>query len=250
MPDVFERLARRLDELPQGFPPTDSGVELRILRKIYSPEDAGVALEVKPIPRPRPCSLTGSGAPWRRRELSLKMARKGQIGSQTLSGEQVYMLAPFVPGIYEFQVYRLDSELCEMFEEYLPTLLTTVAGYGPGVARTVPVNTWIEPETQVYPYEDVRRMIEGARLFKVIDHLQEGTRPRWPSMRSHTGELPQLPSEENAFDYFSLGGRVISKEETLKILEATEEEGLVHNALYNTKTGREPSATAVRAAAG
>ena len=50
MPDVFERLARRLDELPQGFPPADSGVELRILRKIYSPEDAEVALEVKPIP--------------------------------------------------------------------------------------------------------------------------------------------------------------------------------------------------------
>ena len=240
MPDVFERLAWKLDELPQGFPHTDSGVELRILRKIYSPEDAEVALEVKPIPETAAVLAERLGRPLEEtRALLDEMARKGQIGSQTMSGEQVYMLAPFVPGIYEFQVYRLDSELSEMFEEYLPTLLKTVAGYQPGVARTVPVNTWIEPETQVYPYEDVRRLIEGARSFRVIDCICRKERGLVGHRCDHTLEnCLSFSSEENAFDYFSLGGRVISKEETLRILEATEEEGLVHNALYNTKTGQ------------
>ena len=32
MTDVYKRLARKLDKLPHGFPPTDSGVELQILR--------------------------------------------------------------------------------------------------------------------------------------------------------------------------------------------------------------------------
>ena len=50
MPDVYERLAKRLHELPQGFPPTETGVELRILRKLFSPEEAEMALKVKPMP--------------------------------------------------------------------------------------------------------------------------------------------------------------------------------------------------------
>jgi electron transport complex protein RnfB len=34
-----------------------------------------------------------------------------------------------------------------------------------------------------------------------------------------------------------LGGKVISKEKALKLIEKTEEEGLVHNVFYNTKEG-------------
>jgi electron transport complex protein RnfB len=239
MSDVFERLARKLDELPQGFPPTDSGIELKILKKIYSAEDAELALQVSPVPETAAVLSERLGKPLEETRARLdEMVMKGQIGSHTVSGEQIYMLAPFVPGVYEFQVYRLDTELSEMFEEYLPTLLKTVAGFEPGLARTVPINTWIEPETQVYPYEDVRRLIEGAKSFKVIDCICRKERGLVGHRCDHTLEnCLGFSSEENAFDYYSQGGRVISKEETLKILDETEEEGLVHNALYNTKTG-------------
>ena len=37
MRDVYERLAKRLDELPNGFPASASGVDLKILRKIFTP---------------------------------------------------------------------------------------------------------------------------------------------------------------------------------------------------------------------
>ena len=50
MTDVYERLAKRLDELPQGYPATESGVEIKILQKIFSPEDAEMALKLSPIP--------------------------------------------------------------------------------------------------------------------------------------------------------------------------------------------------------
>ena len=39
----YEKLARALDILPGGFPKTASGVELQILKKIFSPEEALVA---------------------------------------------------------------------------------------------------------------------------------------------------------------------------------------------------------------
>src|SRR5512137_1335330 len=42
--DVYHRLARHLDDLPGGFPSTESGVELRILQRLFTPEDAELAL--------------------------------------------------------------------------------------------------------------------------------------------------------------------------------------------------------------
>ena len=40
---VYRRLARHLDNLPGGFPPTESGVEPRILKRIFAPEEAALA---------------------------------------------------------------------------------------------------------------------------------------------------------------------------------------------------------------
>ncbi|MCW4041214.1 MAG: hypothetical protein NWE83_10745 [Candidatus Bathyarchaeota archaeon] len=42
-PTEYDRLAGALDRLPNGFPCTDSGVELEILRRIFSPEEAHIA---------------------------------------------------------------------------------------------------------------------------------------------------------------------------------------------------------------
>ncbi|RTZ98565.1 MAG: 4Fe-4S ferredoxin, partial [Deltaproteobacteria bacterium] len=45
MTDIYEKLARHLDHLPAGFPATESGVELRILRRLFSEEEAGIAMQ-------------------------------------------------------------------------------------------------------------------------------------------------------------------------------------------------------------
>jgi len=57
--DVYERLAKHLDNLPAGFPRTESGAELRILRRLFTPEDAELAL------RRRKC-VAGPPAIWKR----------------------------------------------------------------------------------------------------------------------------------------------------------------------------------------
>jgi predicted transcriptional regulator len=40
---VYQQLAHRLNETPNGFPPTASGVELRLLAKIFTPAEARLA---------------------------------------------------------------------------------------------------------------------------------------------------------------------------------------------------------------
>ena len=48
--DIYEKLAKHLENLPAGFPRTESGVEMRILRRIFTPEDAEFAMHLTLIP--------------------------------------------------------------------------------------------------------------------------------------------------------------------------------------------------------
>jgi len=43
---IYRKLAIHLDNLPGGFPTTESGVELRILRRLFTPEQAALALHL------------------------------------------------------------------------------------------------------------------------------------------------------------------------------------------------------------
>jgi len=238
MSDVYQELAKKLNELPQGFPRTESGVELRILKKLFRPEDAAVALKL--MPWGLPAEKIGESLDKTGEEMQPildDMAKRGQIGSATSRGRQYYMLSPFVPGIYEYQVYRLDKELVEMFEEYLPTLTKTLGGFKPGLARTIPVNAAIEVGKQVHSYEEVRGMLDQAASFKVMDCICRKEQDIDGQTCDHTLEnCLNFSREENAYDYFSLGGRVISKDEAIQVLDAAAEEGLVHNAFYNVKS--------------
>ena len=48
--DIYQRLAKHLDKLPGGFPSTESGVELRLLRRLFTPEQAELAPHLTLIP--------------------------------------------------------------------------------------------------------------------------------------------------------------------------------------------------------
>ena len=41
--DVYRKVARRLDAIPNGFPATESGAELRLLAKIFTHQEAALA---------------------------------------------------------------------------------------------------------------------------------------------------------------------------------------------------------------
>jgi Pyruvate/2-oxoacid:ferredoxin oxidoreductase delta subunit len=243
MSDVYDLLAKKLDNLPQGFPSTESGVELKILRRIFSPEDAELALNLRPIPETARTIAERLGRPVEEIRVTLdEMAKKGQIASQTMSREQVYIFIPFLPGIWEFQVILADThkgkELLELCDAYLPFIMNRLGGHEPGLLRVVPVNTQIEAGSQVQRYEDVRKIVEQAKSFLVQDCQCRKERKILGHGCNHTIEnCIQFSMHENAYDYFRLGGRIISREETLQILEKVEEEGLVHNAVYNTKKG-------------
>ncbi len=234
VPDVYRRLAKRLDRLPQGFPSTPDEIELKILRRIFSPEDAEVALRLRPWPQPpariarrlrRPVEET--------RGVLEAMASRGQIYSTLQDGAQQYGLAPWVVGIYEFQVDHLDAELARLFEAYYPFFVTGAWNRGPALARVIPAQSSIRAELSVLPYEDLRRRVAEARSFVVRDCICRKERGIAGEPCPHPLETClQLSCQEGAFDRFTYAGRVIERREALEILDQTEEAGLVHST-YN-----------------
>lgn len=230
MTDVHKRLAKKLDKLPQGFPATESGVELEILRKIFPPEDAEMALRLKPIPETAERIARRLGYPEDEMLAILDgMADRGQIGSFKLKGKQRYALMPFVVGIFEFQLPRLDRELAELCEEYSPHLAMTLGGKGPPLARVVPVHRRLDSRATVLAYEDTRSMIEGARSFRVMDCICRVEKALQDQPCSHTLETCLAFSrEEDAYEGSPISGRTITRDEALDVLEKAEKEGLVH----------------------
>jgi hypothetical protein len=49
---LYRRLQQHLDRMPIGFPASESGVEIRILQQLFTPEEAEIALELSAIPEP------------------------------------------------------------------------------------------------------------------------------------------------------------------------------------------------------
>jgi Fe-S-cluster-containing hydrogenase component 2 len=157
------------------------------------------------------------------------MAGMGQIASFKFYGQQMYMFFPFLIGIYEFQLDRLDKEFTDLVEDYAPTLFKTVGGFAPSMMRVIPVNTKIEPQLQIQRYEDLRQMIDHAKSFRVQECICRKEKALQGHPCNHTREgCLSFSREEGAYDYFKLTGRVISKEEAFKVLSDAENEGLVH----------------------
>ena len=48
--EVYRELQKHIDKMPVGFPSTKSGVEIRILKHLFTPEEAKIALNLSALP--------------------------------------------------------------------------------------------------------------------------------------------------------------------------------------------------------
>lgn len=237
MTDVYKRLAEKLDSLPNGFPATESGVELKILRKIFSPEEAEMTLEMRTTPETAKAISERLGIPLDEMQAILdNMVKKGQIGSGKIKGRQVYMLFPFCFGIYEFQLPRLDEEFALLMEEYLPALVDTLGRHAPAIMRVIPLNVQIDAEHTVYPYEDLYKVIQESKSIQVMDCMCRKELALVGHQCEHSLEVClALANSEGAFDKYPRG-RSVSSEEAIEIIKKADDEGLVHST-FNVQNG-------------
>src|SRR4030042_2131712 len=107
--EAYYRLRDVLDTIPNGFPKTDNVLEIRILQKIFNEEEADIAskLKIKFETAQQIAERLGMDPVYLSARLE-EMQGKGQIFRVKLGEILLYKLLPFVFGIYEWQVYRMD----------------------------------------------------------------------------------------------------------------------------------------------
>lgn len=227
--DLYEQLASSLDELPAGFPRTASGVEIRILRRLFSPEEAALALHLTVIPEePRVIAARAHLPVEEAARLLEGMDRKRLVYSTAKDGQVRYMAVQFVVGIWEGQVDRLSPELVHDFEEYLPTLFEAETWRKAPQMRIVPVNSAIDARTEVMPYEIVAELLRSGHGDYAVSNCicrQE---------MKLVGKGCDRPMESclslgSAAHSITRSGRgwAITREEALEILRHADDSGLV-----------------------
>jgi electron transport complex protein RnfB len=228
--DVYRKLAQTLDAIPHGFPATESGAELRLLAKIFTPEEAALVAVMRLNPEPVDQIAARAGADPVIAYHTLKaMARKGLVSFVRKARQLVFGLMPFAVGFYEEQLPRMDRELAELFEEYYQEVRGLFSGHAPPVQRVIPVEEAIPAGIEVYPYERASELLENAKAWGVRDCICR-------VQQKLVGKGCDRPVE-NCLSFGPVEGlfdgsettRAISKEEALRLLREAEEAGLVHS---------------------
>jgi len=227
--DVYKKLAIHLDNLPAGYPATESGVELRILKHLFTPEEAGMATALTMVPEPASAIALRLGM-----DESLlsplieQMSKKGLVFRSSKGGVNYYMAAQFVVGIWEFHVNDLNEDLIRDFNEYVPYFMNkSWLEVKTKQLRVIPVSKSISAEMKIMPYEEAENIIRKQSKIVVSpcicrkEHRMMGggcDKPLEVCLSFGSGAYYY---EENGL------GRSVTQEEALKILESGIRAGLV-----------------------
>ncbi len=230
--DVYEKLADALDALPAGFTRTPSKSEIKLIKMVFSPEEALIAstlsrkletaaeiAERLGLPEDEVSVLLESMIPRRmvrRDTLALETGVKGLGKVEAKPGQtreesvKRYRLYPFLVGWYESYLQEVkpeSSEFAKIFEQYV------IEGGGekiyaprPGPQGVIPYLGSLKPELlKREPHNDIEAHFQRHERFLVLDCVCkkekvafQGYSCEMPIKRcGFVGLPPQTPLSEN-----------------------------------------------------
>jgi ferredoxin len=224
--DAYESLAEALDRLPGGFPPTESRVELQVLSKIFSPEEARLAGYLTGTSEAVDVIAARAGLPAAETEAKLReMWGRGIIWGSEREGIWKFRLAPFIVGIYESQWEVMDHEFSHLVEQYWNGGgLKGIMRYEPALHRVVPAQRAIKREV-IMPYDDVKELVLQANSFELQDCI---CRKQLDLLGKRQCEFPVRACLTFSVKERPAGTYSVTRQEALKVLDQAEEVGLVH----------------------
>ena len=168
---VYRKLQQNLDKLPISYPATESGVEIRILKHLFSPEWALIASKLgsKPITLKDIYSkVEKDGIPLEKVEKALdEMDTEGLIVRlvRKINDEDVksYVSLPFMLGFYEFQMNKFTEEFIYDVDQYCEeAFIGELNKTKIPQLRTIPIESEIGVERNVATYDDFRYYLENC----------------------------------------------------------------------------------------
>jgi electron transport complex protein RnfB len=233
---AYIQLQRHLDKQPVGFPSTRSKSEIRILKHIFTPQQAEIAAHLSYRFEPletiflRVRHLVKS--PEELSEMLDGIQRNGGIESSTKDGKRQYCNMPFVVGMFEMQGGRLTPDFCKNVDEYTADRKFGVAFLGTELPqmRTIPVAKSIRPPNNASTFDEVAVLVQQAEPpFRVFECICRNKK----SLQGETCKATDRKETCLAFGSMAQSaslsgwGREIGRDEAMSILEMNQKQGLV-----------------------
>jgi len=228
--EVYHTLRKFLNQFPRDFLETDSGVEIKILKKLFTVADAKLTVRLSTVPE----ALDKIAGRLNRDAIGLgeeldEMANRGLIFRVRRQGNAYYRAAPFMIGLYEYAVARLDRELAGYFREYYDkAYIRSVGNHKIPGFKVIPVADTIETDSVLLPYQRIEESIRSARKIAVTECVCR----KEAVLLGETCDHPMencLSFGAAAEFYIESGlGREIAADEAIRILREADASGLVH----------------------
>jgi len=233
---IYIRLQKHLDSQPVGFPATRSGVEIKILKHIFTPEEAEIVsfLSYKFEPLKFIFSKVGHlvESPEKLEKILDLIQKKGGIESKIKNGSKKYCCAPLVVGMYELQLGRLTPEFIKDFNEYTSDIKFGIEFLSTELPqmRTIPVSKSIHPQHNVSTFDEVTTLLRQAEdpfvIIECICRKKKSIEGKTCDVtdRDETclaiGSVAQMVLSSGA-------GREITRDEAMSIIEQNQKQGLI-----------------------
>ncbi len=228
--DLWICLREQVDRLGAGFYATESGVEIKLLKRLFSEEEAKVFIALDNRTEPLPVIAKRlSRNPSEVQPILDGMAVKA-IVARIPTDPPSYFPLPYIPGFGEWAAmlgsYKAnDKETAELADQYLNVALERLKY---PILRPIPVMESINAKpSSVASYDDVKRAVNEAERIAVVPcpcdalHRAMGRETVEPLERCLTLGPDSDVMVQGGF------GRYITREECMKILDECEEKGFI-----------------------
>ena len=229
--ELYVKLRKHLDKQPGGFPETQNGAEIDILKRFYTPEQAKITLKMTGFPEPAAKIAKRLKADEQKTGESLeKMAKEGLLLRVHSPKVPLYAQPNFIMGIYEWHVNTIDREIAEKVDHVYDQLLVKHwQGKKVKQLRVVPVDKSIEHKDTVRGYDIIRELVRGtengpyaaAPCICRIEQLKKGNEVNRPIDTCLTFGMVAQYYIENGI------GKELTEDELMKKLTECEKASLV-----------------------
>lgn len=241
---VYEKLVEVLSLRGGAMPAMKCREFFALLEELFTPKEAELAIKmpISPIPAETFANEVVGGDPKEVKNLLETMADKGIVFTVDRDGMRFYTLMPLVPGIFEMQfmggeVSERTKKLARLFDDYFILVRKAAEQFRPDAsgssaafpfARVIPVEEEIPTDVAIHPYDKVSEYIAKSEYIAVgVCYCR------------HHGELVGHPCDKPKDVCMAFGpqakyvaergfGKLVSKEEALRVLDRSEEVGLIH----------------------
>ena len=172
------------------------------------------------------------------------MANTGLCLAMKVEAKQYYMAAPFMPGIFEFQLMRgtktdRDKRLAQLMYDYKKAYEASEGVHEEKFpsTRVITVGSTVESESTVHTYDQVEALIDNSDPLAVSTcFCRHSAELRGEDTHGMPNDVCMSFGPIAQFQIDRLGAKKLSKEEARGVLNRSEEAGLVHMS-QNTREG-------------